>query len=154
MHTCRIERYVVMWAIGTPESWVRTFDLNFRNIFADYWSPSISVILIQVKLVIHILFCWKQCLPVHWADHEEAVPELLGDVCQVSCLRTHHAPVINQAVLRKNCEQFFCEEKIKENANPLYTFVALKLGQFDTQVLKAVNFYQTRVVRVSHGSPD
>lgn len=131
-----------MWAIGTPESWVRTFDLNFRNIFADYWSPSISVILIQVKLVVHILFCWKQCLPVHWADHEEAVPELLGDVCQVPCLRTHHAPVIHQAVL--NVMKSF----LLQNAGPLSTLMLKPIWQ--TQVLKAVNFYQTRAVRSLH----
>ena len=42
-------------------------------------------------------------LPIHGTDHEETVPELLGNVCQVSSLRAYHASVVDQAVF-KVCE--------------------------------------------------
>ena len=38
-------------------------------------------------------------IPVHGADHEETISELLGDVCEISSLGTHHASVVDQAVL-------------------------------------------------------
>ena len=79
-----------------------------------------------------------QTLPIHWTDHEEAVPELLGDVGQISGFRADHASVINQAVLgvnilKKNCS--YADNSI----------VAPRQCQFDTQVLKAVNFNQANV---------
>ena len=46
-----------------------------------------------------------QTLPIHWTDHEEAVPELLGDVGQISGFRADHAPVINQAVMGVNIKK-------------------------------------------------
>ena len=85
-----------------------------------------------------------QTLPIHWTDHEEAVPELLGDVGQISGFRADHAPVINQTVLGVNIKKKYCS--YADNS-----IVAPRQCQFDTQVLKAVNFNQARV---SLESPD
>ena len=51
-------------------------------------------------------------------------------------------------------ERVFPCTKSKQNADPLSTFVALTLKPiWHTQVLKAVNFDQTRVVRSLHSVP-
>ena len=127
----------------------------FWDAYLDGWihkwgcikfKASYSYKLIQERnLIIFVGNTVNTCLPIHWTDHEEAVPELLGDVGQISGFRADHAPVINQAVLRVNIE----EKKYCSYADN--SIVAPRQCQFDTQVLKAVNFNQARV---SLGSPD
>ena len=67
------------------------------------FKASYSYKLIQERnLIIFVGNTVNTCLPIHWTDHEEAVPELLGDVGQISGFRADHAPVINQAVIGVN----------------------------------------------------
>ena len=70
------------------------------------FKASYSYKLIQERtLIIFVGNTVKTCLPIHWTDHEEAVPELLGDVGQISGFRADHAPVINQAGLGVNIKK-------------------------------------------------
>ena len=78
---------MVMWALGRLDLGVILFSITSLQIIDHMFT----------YYLVGNRSSWF--LPIHWADHEETVPELLGDVGQVPCLGAHHTPVVHQAVL-------------------------------------------------------
>ena len=79
-------------------AWIVTWTIGSQCFRSRIWLFLVLYFLVEIEEI-------SIMIPVHGAYHEEAVPELLGDVGQVSRLRAHHTPVVNQAVLINLCEK-------------------------------------------------